>query len=131
MVELPDPRRSIEELEGDFWGEPQAPRTRLIEEVHRLRRTPIRELTVEDLRLLIGQTVALDVVVPLAVQRLEDDPLTEGDLFRGDLLAAVLRVPTVFWTSHPDLSGRLRARLVDARELVVRHVPEVQTFLDQ
>jgi hypothetical protein len=126
-----DRSRSIEEIEGDYWGMPPAPGTRLIDEVHRLRRVPVGELTVEDLRLLVGQGVALTVVMPLAVQRLEEDPLAEGDLFEGDLLTAVLRVPVGFWSDHPDLAERLRARLKRDRDRVAVHVPQVQSFLEQ
>ncbi|MDR7277150.1 contact-dependent growth inhibition system immunity protein [Catenuloplanes atrovinosus] len=102
-----------------------------MEEIHRLRRVPVGALTVEDLRLLVGQEVALGVVVPLAVRLLEDDPLAEGDLLEGDLLAAVLRVPAVFWSGRPDLAGRLRARPADAGESVVARVPQVEAFLER
>jgi hypothetical protein len=51
-------------------------------------------------------------LVPLAVARLDREPLAEGDFYPGDLLAAVLRVPAEYWTAHPGQRRRLRAVLV-------------------
>ncbi|WP_370950289.1 contact-dependent growth inhibition system immunity protein [Amycolatopsis sp. cg5] len=95
-----DRRRSLEDVEGERWGGPPADATRLIAEVHRLRQVPIAELTVEDLRLLIGQQIGLAVLVPVAIEVLQRDPLAEGDMFEGDLLRAVLRVDGGFWASR-------------------------------
>ena len=47
------------------------------------------------------------VLVPLAVEVLERDPLTAGDYHAGDLLLAVLRVSRDFWKEHPELRWRL------------------------
>lgn len=100
--------RSLEEIEGRRWGPPDRDATRLAAEVHRLRTVPVADLTVEDLRLLIGQQVGLSVLVPLAVEELEGDPLAEGDYYPGDLLASVLRLPASFWADHPPLARRVR-----------------------
>ena len=70
---------------------------------------PLSQLSVEELRLLIGQRESLDVVVPLALDFLEHDPLVSGELFEGDLLATVLRRPAMeFWAARPDLFRRVR-----------------------
>jgi hypothetical protein len=104
---------SLEEIEGDFWGDPPAGATSLVATVHELRRRPIGTLAVEDLRVLIAQHMGLDVLVPPALARLERDPLAEGDFYPGDLLVAVLRVPAAYWAAHPAQRDRLRA-VVDA-----------------
>src|SRR5690349_12082144 len=88
---------SLEQIEGDRWGGPPAAATALVSAVHALRRTPVAELRVGDLRLLIGQRVGLPVLVPVALQALRSDPLVEGDYYPGDLLAAVLRIEPSFW----------------------------------
>jgi CDI immunity proteins len=108
--------QSLEEIEGDVWGDPPADATRLIATVHELRRRPVVQLGIEDLRVLIAQQVGLDVLVPLALARLEADPLAEGDFYPGDLLVAVLRVPASYWRSHPGEAARLRT-VVDAVDL--------------
>jgi hypothetical protein len=49
-------KRTLEELEGEKWGEsPFA--SHLITTCHRLRRVPIEELGIEDLRILLGQAI--------------------------------------------------------------------------
>lgn len=111
MPRSTDHRRSLEDLEDDRWGEPPAGATRLVTVVHRLRRKPVGELTIEDLRVLVGQRVSLDLLVPLAVERLRLDPLAAGDHYAGDLLAAVLSVDPGFWRRQPALAEHLRAVL--------------------
>ncbi|MEL6977907.1 MAG: contact-dependent growth inhibition system immunity protein [Pseudomonadota bacterium] len=80
---------SLEALERRVWREPSFP-SRLVTTCHRLRRIPIRDLSVEDLRLLIGQSIGLEYLVPLAIERLDEDPLAAGDFFPGDLLLQVV-----------------------------------------
>jgi len=100
---------SLEEIEGDFWGDPPTGATRLISTVHDLRRKPVGLLGVEDLRVLIAQQVGLPVLVPRALSALERDPLAEGDFYPGDLLVAMRRVPPDHWRAHPDQRARLLA----------------------
>lgn len=82
-----DRSRSLEELEGDRWPEPRADATYLIATVHALRRRPVRALSVEGWRLLVGQDVGLPVLLELAVEVLSDNPLTEGDMTRATFCA--------------------------------------------
>ncbi|MEW2419498.1 contact-dependent growth inhibition system immunity protein [Streptomyces nigra] len=81
---------SLEELEGRRWSVPAGGETRLMATVRELRRKPIGGLTVEDMRLLIRQDVGLAYLLRLAMEVLRDTPLAEGDMYEGDLLAAVL-----------------------------------------
>ncbi|MEU4693895.1 contact-dependent growth inhibition system immunity protein [Actinoplanes sp. NPDC023714] len=109
--------QSLEEVEGDAWGDPPADATTLVATVYQLRRKPIGSLEVEDLRVLLGQREGVPVLVPRALDILERDPLAEGDYYPGDLLNAVLnRVPGEYWAAHPGESARLRG-LVDTIEL--------------
>jgi contact-dependent growth inhibition (CDI) system CdiI-like immunity protein len=108
--------QSLEEIEGAVWGDPPAGATRLTATVHELRRRPVDQLGIEDLRVLVAQQVGLDVVVPIALARLEENPLAEGDFYPGDLLVAVLRVAQTYWRSHPDEAARLRS-VADSADL--------------
>lgn len=116
-VEQVDDGLSVEQIERDSWGPPPQGATRLVATVHELRRKALRALSPEDLRLLVGQQVGLSLLVPRALAVLERDPLTEGDLYPGDVLASVLRVPTSYWRAHPEHLTRLERVLdaVDAR----------------
>lgn len=99
-----DRSKSLQELENDDWGEPNFD-SHLVQECHRLRRVPLKDFTVEDLRTLIGQNFSLKYLVPLAVERLKQNPLAEGDFYPGDLLVNVLRIKTSFWSEYPDLKS--------------------------
>lgn len=81
--------QTLDELEGDTWGPPGFD-SHLVQETHRLRSIPIGELTVENLRLLLGQQIGTPWLVPLALAQLVDDPLAMGDFYPGDLLTSVL-----------------------------------------
>lgn len=78
--------QSLQELEGEDWGEPTFP-SYLVRTCHALRRKPLREFMVEDLRIMIGQNIGLDYLIPLALEHLQQNPLVAGDFFPGDLLA--------------------------------------------
>ncbi|MFE7312677.1 contact-dependent growth inhibition system immunity protein [Streptomyces sp. NPDC057555] len=94
----------MEQIEGNFWPAPGDDATRLVRTAHALRREPIGSLGPEGLRLLISQDIGLDVLVPRAITLLHQDPLAEGDYYPGDLLGAVLEVPSEYWARHQDLA---------------------------
>ena len=112
----PDEELSLEEIEGSSWGDPPPGATRLIANVHALRRKPIGALTAEDMRVLIAQKVGLNVVLPRALTRLEQSPLLEGDFYPGDVLVAVLRVPAAYWLSNPTQLARLEKVIASVKE---------------
>jgi len=97
-----DRTKTLQELENEDWGEPKHT-TGLVIACHQLRHKPLRDFTSGDLRLMIGQEIGLDYLVPLALEVLSDNPLLEGTFYRGDLLLAVLRIQTNFWQDNPDL----------------------------
>jgi hypothetical protein len=102
-----DLKKSLQELEGQDWGEPNYD-SHLVKACHSLRRKPLGQFTVEDLRIMIGQGISLPILIPLAIERLEHEPLAAGDLFEGDLLAAVANVEKGFWINRIDLFDRVR-----------------------
>ena len=101
--------QTLDELEEVEWGPPQYD-TALVTNAHRLRRVPLKQFRIEDLRLMIGQKVGLEYLIPIALDHLEANPLAEGDCYPGDLLAAVARVPDGFWRDR----GALVPRVVSA-----------------
>jgi CDI immunity proteins len=62
-----DRKKSLEELEGAVSGEPDYD-SYLVSTIHRLRRKPLNEFSVEDLRIMIGQQIGLRYLVPLAIK---------------------------------------------------------------
>jgi CDI immunity proteins len=108
---------SLEQIERKAWGDPPADATRLIRTAHELRRKPIDALTAEDLRLLIGQQIGVNVLLPRALVLLADDPLTAGDMYPGDLLNAAMRLPPEHWAANLDQATALRTVAQAARQL--------------
>lgn len=94
---------TLDDLDPPTWGAIPPDATPLIEKCYALRRKPLRELTVENLRLAIGQDIGLEYLVPLAIGILRENPLAEGDMYAGDLLHNVLRVPREFWQENDEL----------------------------
>jgi hypothetical protein len=101
-----DKTKSLQELENEDWGKPNF-NSRLVQECHRLRRIPLKDFKVEDLRILIGQNIGLNYLVPLAIEKLEQNPLAEGNYYSGDLLVNVLRVEPKFWSTFPTLTAKV------------------------
>ncbi|HUE73834.1 MAG TPA: contact-dependent growth inhibition system immunity protein [Pirellulaceae bacterium] len=105
---LRDPLRySLTQLEEVNWGPPDHSSS-LVQDVHRLRDVPLKDLSIGDIRLLIGQSVGLRYLVPVALDSLERDPLAEGTFYRGDLLVFVTKIPPSFWDTYANLKSRAR-----------------------
>ncbi|WP_371101143.1 contact-dependent growth inhibition system immunity protein [Streptomyces sp. PU_AKi4] len=100
--------RTLDELDPPRWEDPAADATHLIRTVHGLRRVPLRELRPGDLRMLVGQRVALPYVLPFAVSLLLEEPLPDATFYEGDLLLTAVEAPASAWALFPDLAVRLR-----------------------
>lgn len=101
-----DLTKTLEELEDERWDEPNFS-SRLVLRANELRKKPLCELNNEDLRLLIGQQMSLDLLLPLALEKLVENPLRSGDLYMGDLFCSVLKVGQGYWEEHRELKNEL------------------------
>jgi hypothetical protein len=97
-----DKAKSLEELEGVIWGEPQYS-SYLVVTCHHLRKKPLDEFIVEDLRIMIGQNIGLPYLLPLALAHLRENPFASGDYYDGDLLKSVLTVKPEFWQMNGEM----------------------------
>ncbi len=114
---------TIQQIEGTDWGTPPTDASFLVQRCTELRRKPLEKFTVEDLRIMLGQEIAVPVLLPLAVDVLTSDPHAAGDYYPGDLLWAVLRLPTSAWSAMPEVRQRLAAALAGL-DLDDVHLPE-------
>jgi len=115
-----DRRKSLQDLEGHDWGEPQYP-SYLVRTCHALHRKPLQDFTMEDLRIMIGQNISLDYLVPLALEQLQQDPFASGDFYPGDLLQSVLKIQPEFWQKRPDIRR--------AVEHIIAQIPELPKYI--
>ena len=97
-----DLSKSLEELKNEKMEMPEV-NTSLTLSVYRLWTIPLNSYTTEDLRLMIGQGFELEYLMPLAIGKLADNPLAQGDYYLGDLLFSVLTVEASFWKEHTQL----------------------------
>ncbi|MEU8073584.1 contact-dependent growth inhibition system immunity protein [Micromonospora sp. NPDC049151] len=104
---------TIEQLERRAWPDPAPDATSLVRRCTELRRKPLAEFTVEDLRMMLGQEIGVPALLPLAVQVLLRDPTAEGDYYPGDLLSMVLRLPDSAWLNLRGERKRLASVLAE------------------
>jgi hypothetical protein len=111
---------SVEQLENDVWNQDDC-ETPMTEKCFRYRRIPLKDLTIEQLRLLIAQNIGLPFLLPEALQVLHENILAEGDYYEGDLLSAVLNVEETFWQNHLQILKLVLQLLHSNRDYVIQH----------
>lgn len=122
---------TLEDREGVAWGPVPEDATELVKRVYELRQKEIAELSAEDLRILVGQDVALDLVIPAALDVLRDEPVLEASLYPGDLLVAILNVREDFWNMRRQLAADV-VRLLDSLEQTPADLsPDIRKFRDR
>ena len=100
--------RSLQDLEGEDWGDPETAPTHLVRRCLAARRQPIGDLPLDDVRCLIGQGIGLPYLLPRALDAVEADPLIDSGVgYPGSLLCTVLRTKMEFWREWPELMRRI------------------------
>lgn len=122
-----DEQKSLQELENDDWGEPTFD-SYVVRTAHQARRIPLHELTNEHLRLLIGQKISLEYLVPIALRRLKENPFLAGDYYEGDVLENVLKIPQDFWQRHPELHFELDGIVLDIQSFFEYLIPSLNEY---
>lgn len=112
LVQMPSPppdlSKTLDQLENSSWGDHEpAWQSHLVLECHRLHKVPLIEFTPENLRIMIGQSLGLGYLAPLALSVLSEDPLIEASYYPGDLLCACLTSEAAYWRAQPELRARL------------------------
>lgn len=92
---------SIEELEQDYWREPTF-NSYVVTTCHKARQKPIKLLSYEEIRCLIGQKIGLRFLLPIAIDILQTNPLIDVTYYDGDLLIVVLRLDIDDWKYNQD-----------------------------
>jgi len=113
-------QKTLENLEKEYWGNPDYD-SHLVRRCHELRKLPLDNFTTEDLRIMIGQQISLDYLVPLALEVLKTDLFAEGDFFEGDLLKNVLAIKTEFWDNNKNYWSTLDILIKDRRSEISIH----------
>lgn len=120
--------KSLDQLENINWPDDSYDSS-LGSRVRGYCKLPLDRLSVEALRLLISQKIGLIHIVPIALDMLERDILSAGDLYDGDLLQAVSSVDDEFWLEHALLNNRLvelRFEVEILQETINELLPKLQ-----
>lgn len=122
-----DTNRSLDELEAAG----SSGRGSMMSRANKSRQKRLKDLTVEELRMMIVQNRSLKFLVPLAIDRLIKDPLLKGDLYPGDLTNALLTIERKFWVS--DLNGYIPMfkSIIEKAQVIAEAKPlEYKNFLE-
>lgn len=87
---------TIERLEKHVWA-PTEYDSYLVTTCHALRKKPLPLFEIEDLRIMIGQGIGMDYLVPLAIEQLKANIFAEGHFYAGDLLKSILTSHETYW----------------------------------
>lgn len=96
--------KTLESLEKKVWPElsEMDKQDWLIVECNALRKKPIKDFSIENLRQMIEQDIGLEFLIPFALEKLEKDIISKGDCYEGDLLNNVLRSDEEYWKTNKE-----------------------------
>ena len=106
---------TIESIEKDFWEKPTQDVSGVVKSCYLLRTKKLKDLDENDLRIALGQNIGLNIVVPLSIDVLKDNPFTEALYYEGDLLNNLLKIDVGFWSNNIDLMQEVKNILIDAK----------------
>ena len=93
--------KTLEQLENEIWPS-VIDVTFMVSTCHALRKKPIHEYDIEDLRLMISQRIGLTYLIPEALRKLDQNLFLAGHFYPGDLFMATLAVGLNYWSFNPD-----------------------------
>jgi hypothetical protein len=95
--------KTLESLEKKVWPAlPADEQDWLIITCNKLRKKPLKEFLIEDLRTMIEQDIGLKYLIPIAIEELESNILVEGDCYPGDLLRCILTGDEKYWKEEKN-----------------------------
>jgi len=120
-------QKTIELLENNYWPDP-GNTSGLVKRCHALRNVVLDKFTIEDLRIMVGQQIGLDYLIPLVFEILSADLFAEGNFYPGDLLNNILAVDTAFWDNNKNYWIAFDGLIENRRNEVVEHKFDTRKF---
>ncbi|MCK0137423.1 contact-dependent growth inhibition system immunity protein [Arenibacter sp. S6351L] len=117
-------KKSIKQLEKDYSTDPSEFPTGLVENCYKYRKIPIEDLNIEQLRLLISQKIGIEYLIGIVLKTLERNAIAEGNLYEGDLLIAVSKIPSEFWKENKKEFGIFKRIVTRNSELIKNELGE-------
>lgn len=116
---------TLDELDPPAWPDPEF-QSGLVTRCHRLRRKSLDEFTAEDLRVMIGQQIAPNILLPLALEHLVNEPLASGDYYPGDLFVSCIKA----YRKDSSLIGRHRDTLSLIAKAILAERPDDEVVVE-
>jgi hypothetical protein len=79
-----------------------------------IQKVPLESLSIENIAKACRQQIHLDHVVPIALRRLQSDPLA-GYMYDGELFASLKSVPQEHWREYKHDTVKLREIIKNIR----------------
>lgn len=122
-----DKERTINEIEGI--NKDVNYNSKLVTTCQNLRNKKLKEFTVEDLRIMINQNLNLNILIPISLDILIENPLISADYYYGDLLKSLLNVDKNFWIENDSLREILENLLIDIKSSYEIIFPLIEKFI--
>lgn len=122
-----DLSQTLEQLCSVSVGDPDLAPTHMIAEVWKSWKTPLRDLTNEEIGRLVVQHDGYPHILDLVWPKLESDPLFDGGYYPGDVLSNLIRADPSIWANRPSYRAELEAMY---RKALARPYEENDAFLD-
>jgi CDI immunity proteins len=74
----------------------------IVMRANRLRKVPLDEFSIDDVRFMLVQQIGLPWLLIIATEYLEKDLFAEGNYYEGDLLNSVLSIKSTSWQEHKE-----------------------------
>lgn len=126
--------RSLSEIkEFSYYGAiPSDDDSYLVRTTYQLYFKKLKDFTVEDIRIMLSQNNALELLIPMAISVLKENILAEGDFFEGDLLITLLRTDQIFWINHVSLKEEVKLLIFENQESIrtIHDLKLINNFID-
>lgn len=105
--------KSIEELENDYWKEPEF-KSGLTMICYRARKKRINELNEDEICTLIRQNIGLKYLLPVAVKKFEEYMNNINDFYLSSLLDTLLNLDNNQWINNKEQKEKFIMNLYDS-----------------
>lgn len=122
--------KSLENLEKTNFGTVPSDESSIVQRLWKLRKIPINEFQVDDIRFMIIQGIGLKYLLIEAIDLLNENILTEGNYYEGDLLNAVLKLNKEQWGQLREYWHKVDLLINDQLDYLrtIRPELEIQNF---
>lgn len=119
-------QKCIENLEKNNWGEVSQDESSIVQRLYRLRKVPLDEFAIDDIRFMIIQEQGLPYLLTLAIEILEKDLLAEGNYYEGDVLGAIMKIKPDKWRGCKELWTKIDNLVKPRIEELRQHTPKLE-----